>query len=377
MCQNYLQSFLVVVLKIHYKAVVESLNMFCRSSAVCHAVSWKGKRRSLNCKQTTTPYALVRRCMCHSQVRHTHLMSYSMCMDRQARLRKLRIDLIERDYGDTAQQVLDLCALVAEAESNSSQVELDQFLKEVGTNRMVWRRLFSISQDKRLPGLIDKLPSSYTALYALTNFSDQELEAGIKEGVITADSSSRQILEWVKQFRVGIGLDENKAEVLYLRVDPNQSKEQTQSLLDALVAVADDHGALLVTDSEQLTKRYTVAQKRTDAGKVLREELVAEVRVIFPLIKEYDRNRLRIGSIGELVDADLSAFGQFLTTAAGSRTKMLEQYGSTYCKKITFEYTQSKDRSQRFNYKRRLLQCQTLIPDAVQCIDELLTKFVL
>jgi len=298
-------------------------------------------------------------------------------MDRQARLRKLRIDLIERDYGDTAQQVLDLCALVAEAESNSSQVELDQFLKEVGTNRMVWRRLFSISQDKRLPGLIDKLPSSYTALYALTNFSDQELEAGIKEGVITADSSSRQILEWVKQFRVGIGLDENKAEVLYLRVDPNQSKEQTQSLLDALVAVADDHGALLVTDSEQLTKRYTVAQKRTDAGKVLREELVAEVRVIFPLIKEYDRNRLRIGSIGELVDADLSAFGQFLTTAAGSRTKMLEQYGSTYCKKITFEYTQSKDRSQRFNYKRRLLQCQALIPDAVQCIDELLTKFVL
>ena len=298
-------------------------------------------------------------------------------MDRHARLRKLRIDLIERDYGDTAQQVLDLCALVAEAESNWSQVELDQFLKEVGTNRMVWRRLFSISQDKRLPGLIDKLPSSYTALYALTNFSDQELEAGIKEGVITADSSSRQILEWVKQFRVGIGLDENKAEVLYLRVDPNQSKEQTQSLLDALVAVADDHGALLVTDSEQLTKRYIVAQKRTDAGKVLREELVAEVRVIFPLITEYDRNRLRIGSIGELVDADLSAFGQFLTTAAGSRTKMLEQYGSTYCKKITFEYTQSKDRSQRFNYKRRLLQCQTLIPDAVQCIDELLTKFVL
>ena len=298
-------------------------------------------------------------------------------MDRQARLRKLRIDLIERDYGDTAQQVLDLCALVAEAESNWSQVELDQFLKEVGTNRMVWRRLFSISQDKRLPGLIDKLPSSYTALYALTNFSDQELEAGIKEGVITADSSSRQILEWVKQYRVGIGLDENKAEVLYLRVDSNQSKEQTQSLLDALVAVADDHGALLVTDSEQLTKRYIVAQKRTDAGKVLREELVAEVRVIFPLIKEYDRNRLRIGSIGELVDADLSAFGQFLTTAAGSRTKMLEQYGSTYCKKITFEYTQSKDRSQRFNYKRRLLQCQALIPDAVQCIDELLTKFVL
>jgi hypothetical protein len=298
-------------------------------------------------------------------------------MEHQARSKKLRFDLIERDYGDTAQQVLDLCALVAEAESNWSQVELDQFLKEVGTNRMVWRRLFSISQDKRLPGLIDKLPSSYTALYALTNFSDQELQAGIKEGVINADSSSRQILDWVKQYRVGNGIDESKAEVLYLRVDPNQSHEQKQSLMDALVAVADEHGALLVTDSEQLTKRYTVAQKRTDAGKVLREELVAEVRVIFPLVRESDRNRLHVCSIGELVDADLSAFGQFLTAAAGSRTKMFEQYGSTYCKKIAFEYTQSKDRSQRFNYKRRLLQCKALIPDAEQCIDELLTKFVL
>jgi len=298
-------------------------------------------------------------------------------MDHQARVRKLRTDLIERDYGDTAQQVLDLCALVAEAESNWSQVDRNQFLKEVGTNRMVWRRLFAIAQDKRLPGLIDKLPSSYTALYALTNFSDQELETGIKEGVITADSSSRQILEWVKQFRVGIGLDENKAEVLYLRVAPNQSKEQRQSLLDALVAVADEHGALLVTDSEQLTKRYSVAQKRTDAGKVLRDELESEVRVIFSLNSEFERNRLGISSVGELVNADLSTFGQFLTAAAGSRTKMFEQHGSTYCKKIAFEYTQSNDRSQRYNYKRRLLQCKALIPDTEHCIEELLDKFVL
>lgn len=298
-------------------------------------------------------------------------------MDRQARVRKLRTDLIERDYGDTAQQVLDLCALVAEAESNWSQVELDQFLKEVGTNRMVWRRLFSIAQDKRLPGLIDKLPSSYTALYALTNFSDQELETGIMEGVITADSSSRQILDWVKQYRVGFGIDKNKTEVLYLRVDPNQSQEQRQSLLDALVAVADEHEALLVMDSEQLTKRYTVARKRIDAGMVLRDELEAEVRVVFSLISEFERTRLGISSVGELVDTDLSTFGQFLIAAAGSRTKMFEQHGSTYCKKIAFEYTQSKNRSQRYNCKRRLLQCKALIPDAERCIEELLNKFVL
>jgi hypothetical protein len=297
-------------------------------------------------------------------------------MGNQAWARKLRIDLIEKDYGDTAQQVLDLCDLVAEAESSWSYTELKAFLKEVGTNRMVWRRLFSIAQDKRLPPLVENLPSSYTALYALTNFSDQELEAGVKEGVISTQVSSRQILDWVKQFRVSNGSGESKAEVLYLRVDPNKTQEQRKTLIDALVAIAGEHGAQLVTDPEQLTKRYTVAQQRVEAGKVLREELLKEVRGIYPLVTEEVRSRLGVASVGELDDADLSTFGQFLISAAGSRIAMFEQYGSTYCKKIAYEHTQAEDRSQRFNYKRRLIQCKALCPDASEFIDDLFTTYM-
>ena len=297
-------------------------------------------------------------------------------MDNQARARKLRIDLIEKDYGDTAQQVLDLCDLVAEAETSWSSTELKEFLRQVGTNPMVWRRLFSIAQDKRLPALVENLPSSYTALYALTNFSDQELEAGVKEGVIGTKSSSRQILDWIKQFRVGNGSGESKAEVLYLRVDPNQTQEQRKSLIDALVATASDHGALLVTDSEQLTKRYSVNQQRMEAGKVLRQELLVEVQDILPRVTEHERNRMGVASVGELVDSDLSIFGQFLIAAAGSRIAMFEQYGPTYCKKIAYEHTQAEDRSQRFNYKRRLIQCKALCPDASEFIDDLISRFV-
>jgi hypothetical protein len=297
-------------------------------------------------------------------------------MDNHARSRKLRIDLIEQDYGDTALQVLDLCALVAEAESNWSSTELKAFLKEVGTNPMVWRRLVSIAQDKRLPCLVEKLPSSYTALYALTNFSDQELEVGVKEGVISAHSSSRQILDWVKHFRVGNGSGKQKAEILYLRVDPNQTQEQRKSLIDALVATAGDHGAQLVTDPEQLTKRYSVNQRRMEAGKVIRRELLVEVEGIFQLVAEKSRSRLGIASIGELVDSDLSLFGQLLISAAGSRVAMFEQYGSTYCKKIAYEHTRAEDRSQRFNYKRRLIQCKALCPDASKFIDDLMSEYM-
>jgi len=296
-------------------------------------------------------------------------------MDNQAWVRKLRIDLIEKDYGDTAQRVLDLCDLVAEAESSWSSSELKAFLKEVGTNPMVWRRLFSIAQDKRLPLLVKNLPSSYSALYALTNFSDQELEAAVKESVISTKSSSRQILDWIKQFRVGNGSVESKAEVLYLRVDPNQTEEQRKSLIDALVAIAGEHGAQLVTDPEQLTKRYAVAQQRMEAGKMLRQELLVEVQDILPRVTEHDQNRLGIASVGELVDADLSVFGQFLISAAGSRIAMYEQYGSTYCKKIVYEHTQAEDRSQRFNYKRRFFQCMALSPDASKFIDDLRSKY--
>lgn len=297
-------------------------------------------------------------------------------MDFQARARKLRIDLIERDYGDTAQQVLELCALVAEAESAWSFTELKAFLKEVGTNRMVWRRLFSISQDRRLPPLIENLPSSYTALYALTNFSDQELEAAVKEGVISTKSSSRQIFDWIKQFRVGNGYCESKTEVLYLRVDSNQTQEQRKTLIDSLVAIAGEHGAQLVTCSEQLTKRYSVTQLRKEAGQVLRQELLEEVKDIYPLVTEEVRSRLGVASVGELVDSDTSIFGQFLISAAGSRIAMFEKYGSTYCKKIAYEHTQAEDRSQRFNYKRRLIQCKALCPDASEFIDNLFTTYM-
>ena len=69
-----------------------------------------------------------------------------------------------------------------------------------------------------------------------------------------------------------IGIDERKTEVLYLRVDPNQTKEQKNTLIDALVAIAGEHGAQLVTDPEQLTKRYAVAQQRMEVWKVLRQE---------------------------------------------------------------------------------------------------------
>jgi len=290
--------------------------------------------------------------------------------------RKLRVDLIEGDYGDTVQQVLDLCELVAKAESAWSSTELKAYLKEVGTNPMVWRRLFSISQDKRLPALVENLPSSYSALYALTNFSDQELEAGMKEGVISPQCSSRRILSWVRQFRVGNGSGESKAEVLYLRFDPNQTQEQRRGLIDALVAIAGEHGAQLVTDTEQLTKRYSVNQQRMEAGKVLRQELLLEVEEILPHVTEHERNRMGIMSVGELVDSDLSLFGQFLIAAAGSRIGMFEQYGLTYCKKVAYEHTQAEDRSQRFNYKRRLLQCKALCPDVPEMIDDLFTTYM-
>ena len=297
-------------------------------------------------------------------------------MENQAWARKLRIDLIERDYGDTAQQVLDLCDLVAEAESNWSSTELKAFLKEVGTNPMVWRRLFSIAQDKRLPALVENLPSSYTALYALTNFSDQELEAAVLEGVISTKSSSRQILDWIKQFRVGNGSGESKAEVLYLRVDPNQTQEQRKSLFDALIAIADEHGAQLVTEPEQLTKRYSVNQQRKEAGKRLRYEMSKSIQSIYYRMSEETRSRFGISSTGEVLDLDLSLFGQFLIASAGSRIAMFEQYGSIYCNKIAYEHTQAEDRSQRFNYKRRLIQCKALCPDASEFIDDLMSKYM-
>jgi len=113
-----------------------------------------------------------------------------------------------------------------------------------------------------------------------------------------------------------------------------------------------------------------------EAGNVLRQELLAEVEGIFPVVTEELRCRLGVSSIGQLVDSDILVFAQFLISAAGSRILMFEKYGPTYCKKVAYEHTQAEDRSQRFNYKRRLIQCKSLCPDASKFIEDLMSRYM-
>lgn len=124
------------------------------------------------------------------------------------------------------------------------------------------------------------------------------------------------------------------------------------------------------------TDQAVRSRSATDGGMESAPARVLKVRGIYPLVIEETRSRLGVASVGELVDSDLSLFGQFLTALAGSRIAMFEKYGSTYCKKIAYEHTQAEDRSQRFNYKRRLIQCKILCPDASEFIDDLFTTYM-
>jgi hypothetical protein len=303
-------------------------------------------------------------------------MSYAFAMDRETFLYRLKIPLIGKDYGDTAAEVLQTCALVAEFAQEHTPDQVKSFQVEVKINPQVWSRLIALHKDKRLKAHIDRLPRSYTALYAISRMQDKEIDTAVEQSIIHPEASSHSILKWTKQNRLTAGeaVPPWRCMVVFER---DIDEDQFSDMQLAINKVANEYGAKLIAESD-----YVPAELATDKGKQdlvsrLEFETVTLASPVFARMTERDKSRAGVEQPKDLLTVDMITFGSIMRTDAKFFASGRNSYTPIYVYRLALEYLKTDSRSQRFNYKRRLKQLSETQPDLRDCIDSVLTTYVL
>ena len=108
-------------------------------------------------------------------------------------------------FGTTTQDVFNLAQLMSAIKAHFTKSDVEEVQKLLNINPKVWDKFLRIMNDPRISQLryLDyKLPTSYTALYALAVMDDGELNEFLNDNTLDETISSRYILEWTKTYRI-------------------------------------------------------------------------------------------------------------------------------------------------------------------------------
>lgn len=302
------------------------------------------------------------------------MASYDFPMDPKTLWRKLQIPLIEKDYGNSAAEILQTCALAAEYAQEHTPDQVKAFQERVQINPQVWLRLLALHRDERLKKYLDKLPASYTALYAIHRMRDDELETAIQQGVIHADVSSHAVLAWTKEIRAMSGgeLAPYKCLITFGR---QIDKREFIAMKLRMNAIAAEYDAELVGTNDYIPPDWERINKKTGLLKQVEGELRELLRPLFFSLLESDRNRMGLDTVGDLIDLPVRDYTGVIGMAK-QRIGASKQHGKEYVLKLVAEYLKTDSRSQRFNYKRRLKELQAKEPGLSAEINQITKRFM-
>jgi hypothetical protein len=298
-----------------------------------------------------------------------------MQMDDKTFRSKLLIPLIEGDYGNTAREVLQTCALVAEYAREHTPHQIWELCDKSRHNPQVWGRLLALHRDERLKKHLDHLPNSYTTLYAIHRMSDEELEAAVQQGVIHPGASSHTILKWSKEFRLTSGECVPPWRCLVV-FDQEVDGADLADMQARMNQIAQEYGAKLISEQDYVP----VGSKDGAIKKEWISRLEFEIRTlalpVFVRMTEHDRSRAGIEHVDDFLSIDLVAFGSILRSDAKFHQGGVHYSSPLYVYKFALEFQKTDSRSQRFNYKRRLKQLAEKQPDLKELIDEVLETYM-
>jgi len=264
-------------------------------------------------------------------------------------------------FGATAAEVLETAALIAAADQDWDQASVAAFQKEQDIHPKVWGKLIAIHKDQRLHRLKDKLPASYTALYALVVMSDEEFSAAVAEGLLIRAKgqtplSSRAILDWTKAYRLkGTGIEQEIPLTLVLKQD--LIDEQHQDLLQALKRVAEQFGAEVREGKRGLRQAEVKAEARKAVAEEIEEALIKEIAQVVVEAPEDLKSRFGISSAGDLIGAPRGTFTGFFQNLVGKvKIEFWKQFGRAYLLKMARDFNLTDSRTERFQLKKRILE---------------------
>jgi hypothetical protein len=296
-------------------------------------------------------------------------------MDDKTFLYRLKIPLIEKDYGNTAAEVLQTCALVAEFAQEHTPDEVKAFQEAVGINSQVWSRLIALHKDSRLKKHLEDLPASYTALYAVSRMQDQEIDAAIKQGIIHRHASSHAILAWSKHSRLTRGEVVPPWKCLMV-FEKHVDEGESAVMITRINGIAKEYGARLVRESDYVPESPELETKSQLIGQL--EEAIRRLAApLFESMTEIKRSYAGISVIDDFLFIDMKSFA-FVTRSNDERRTVGSKsaYPPIYVYRLALEFLRTDSRSQRFNYKRRLKQLSESQPELAECIDEVMATYM-
>jgi len=274
-------------------------------------------------------------------------------------------------YGSTASAVLETAALVAAADADWDKNTVLGFQEAQKIHPKVWGKLIAIHRDRRLVPLQERLPASYTALYALVVMSDQELGAALKEkDLVSARASSRAILEWTKAYRLrGTGIANEIPLTLVLR--ETLTEERQKDLLEALQQVADQFGVDVLEGKGGVKQAGLKAEHRKIRASEIEEELMREIGPAVARASDEIKNQFGIYRAADLIEAPRGTFTGFFQNLEGKiEGAFWKHHGRAYCLRIARDFNLTESRAERYQLKKRLENASEKWGDKITTLEQ-------
>jgi hypothetical protein len=297
-------------------------------------------------------------------------------MEPQTLLYQLKIPLIEKDYGNTAAEVLETCALVAQYAKERTPEQIKEFQKQVEINPQVWSRLIALHRDERLKKHLTDLPASYTALYAISRMNDEEFEAAVNQGIIHTAASSHSILKWTKQNRLTAGETVPPWRCLVV-FDQDVGQKEFIDMRSRMNQIAQEYGAKLISESDYIPSELQMDKVKQDLIDRLKLKIVELANPAFSRMTEQERLRAGVDHPEDFLTIDMTTFGSIIRGDARCFESDCDSCLPIYVYRIALEHLTTESRSQRFNYKRRLWQLANIQPNLQDCVNDAMETYIL
>jgi hypothetical protein len=297
-------------------------------------------------------------------------------MDDQTLRYKLTIPLLEKDYGNSAAEVLGTCALVAEYAREHTPDQIKAFQKRVEINPQVWLRLLALDRDEHLKKHLEHLPPSYTALYAIHRMKDAEIDAAIQQGVITPTASSHAILSWSKQNRQRAGETIPPWRCLIV-FEQEVDKKDLSAMRFRINEITREYGARFMSEIDYIQEDPAESNERKRIIEELENKVLELAKPFYERMTEQEKNRSGAQELENLLHLDVMTVGWITRPNEDIHAKaMRHRYTPAYVYKFALEFHKTDSRSQRFNYKRRLRDLAVKQSDLKELIDEVLETYM-
>ena len=294
-------------------------------------------------------------------------------------LRNLVVAALSRPgYGETAEDVLTTCRLVSQAEEAFNPKELHDIRMEVEMSGQVWKRMCAVSRNETLWSLRESLPCAFSSLYRLNLLESFKVYLGVKDGAINPQTTTRDIEQIAKRERIDSRFKLSNHNI-YFFSSGDLGEDEFTTLLEEVNKVAREFDCCFDSeDLEQVRKadaRYQLDRRIMDIHYLLKQDIEG-LQIVESLYDDIgdDQERDVLSSI--LIEMPFKEFVDSLMSIALTRESMMEDFGFLYCTKIVHEYWKTESRSQRYNYKRRLLEVKKKYPKLAEDVDYLYDKHV-